>query len=69
MVKMIREGHKQVTMREVQKRLMGDDADEIRRIGEQLGFEAEANWWVEQATGSVDEFKNGPILMLKKRAS
>jgi hypothetical protein len=54
-----------VTMHEVLKRMAGDETDEIRRIGKQLGFEDEAAWWIQQSMGSASEFRDALIAMLK----
>jgi hypothetical protein len=39
----------------------------IRAVGKKLGFEAEAEVWIQGAMGSVDEFRDTLIRMLAKR--
>ena len=67
MVRMATERRGAVGLREVQKRFAGDESDEIRRVAKKLGFEEEAELWIANAMGSVNEFRDTLITMLAKR--
>ena len=68
MAKMAAERHgAPVTMREVVKRMGGDETDEIRRVGEKLGFVDEAEYSIANCMGNVNEFRDAIIAMLKSR--
>jgi hypothetical protein len=56
-----------VRMREVARRLAGDESDEIRRVAAKLGFADEDEIWIQGAMGTVDEFRDTLIAMLAKR--